>query len=99
MGLLDDRDLAAEIMLLGEVMAAVADVSGELTDSEVDAVLGVAPAPDPAPIPEPAPAPAAPELATEPPAARAPGRLEGSARVTRSTRKTADLGGPGRRGG
>jgi len=41
---LDDRDLAAEIALLGEVMAAVAAAAEELSDSEVDDVLGVAPA-------------------------------------------------------
>ena len=86
MGLLDDRDLAAEIVLLGEVMAAVASASRELTDSEVDAVLGVAPAAEPAAMPE-------------PPAPRAAERLDGVGRVTRSMRSTADLGGPGRRGG
>ncbi|GAB3074780.1 hypothetical protein GCM10027080_18150 [Pedococcus soli] len=41
---LDDRDLAAEIALLGEVMAAVAAAADELSDSEVDDVLGVSPA-------------------------------------------------------
>ncbi len=40
-GALDDRDLLAEIILLGEVVAAVAEVTQELTDAEVDEVLGV----------------------------------------------------------
>ena len=40
-GPLDDRDLAADIALLGEVMAAVARAARELTDTEVDEVLGV----------------------------------------------------------
>ncbi|WP_406832935.1 hypothetical protein ABEG17_08910 [Pedococcus sp. KACC 23699] len=110
-GLLDDGDLAAEIVLLGEVMAAVSSASGVLTDSEVDAVLGVAPAPGPAPVPEPAPIPepaAAPEptapraseegAAPEPTAPRTAERLEAVGRVNRPARKTADLGGPGRRG-
>ena len=38
---LDDRDLAADIALLGEVMAAVAAAVRELSDAEVDEVLGV----------------------------------------------------------
>ena len=45
-GALDDRDLLAEIILLGEVVAAVAGISHELTDPEVDEVLGVTPAPE-----------------------------------------------------
>jgi hypothetical protein len=40
-GTLDDRDLAAEIALLGEVLAAVATAAHELSESEVDEVLGV----------------------------------------------------------
>ncbi|MGA8978998.1 MAG: hypothetical protein WB473_07740 [Pedococcus sp.] len=44
MGALDDRDLLAEIILLGEVVAAVSGVTHELTDAEVDEVLGVPPA-------------------------------------------------------
>ncbi len=44
-GALDDRDLLAEIILLGEVVAAVSGVTHELTDAEVDEVLGVPPVP------------------------------------------------------
>lgn len=45
-GALDDRDLLAEIILLGEVVAAVAGVTHELSDAEVDEVLGVTAVPE-----------------------------------------------------
>jgi lactoylglutathione lyase len=41
-GALDDNELAAEIRLLGEVMAAVASIDRPLTGVEVDGALGVA---------------------------------------------------------